>query len=74
MKAYPTRELPMIPDPKPNVAREPRRDFPGMKSSDRAPHEVIMHLAYAIWEREGHPHDRQLANWLEAEAEVMARN
>jgi hypothetical protein len=74
MKAFSTRELPLISDQKPNFAREPRYDFPGMKSSDRAPHEVILHRAYAIWEREGHPHDRQLANWLEAEAEVIGRN
>ena len=29
---------------------------------------------YAIWEREGYPNDRQLAHWLEAEAEVMGND
>jgi hypothetical protein len=50
---------------------EPQGKFPGLKSSDRAPHEVILHRAYAIWESEGHPDNRKLANWLEAEVEVM---
>jgi hypothetical protein len=44
-----------------------------MKSTDRAPREEILHRAYAIWESEGHPESRQLANWLEAEAEIMGR-
>lgn len=42
-----------------------------MKSSDRAAHEEIQHLAYAIWESEGHPENRQLDNWLQAEDEVL---
>jgi hypothetical protein len=46
--------------------------FKGLKSTDRAVREEILHRAYAIWECEGHPHGRGLANWLEAEAEVMA--
>lgn len=37
----------------------------------RAAREEILHRAYALWEREGHPTDRKLANWLEAEAEVF---
>lgn len=41
----------------------------GLRSTDRAARESILHRAYAIWEREGHPADRKLANWLEAEAE-----
>jgi hypothetical protein len=44
-----------------------------MNSTDRAPREEILHRAYAIWEKEGHPDNRRLANWLEAEAEVMGR-
>jgi len=47
--------------------------FPGMNSTDRAPREEILHRAYAIWESEGHPDNRGLANWLEAEAEIMGR-
>lgn len=44
-----------------------------MNSGDRAPREEILHRAYAIWESEGRPDNRALANWLEAETEVMGR-
>ena len=43
----------------------------GLKVTDRAAREEILHRAYAIWESEGQPQDRKLANWLEAEAEVL---
>jgi hypothetical protein len=42
-----------------------------LKVTDRAAREEILHRAYAIWKSEGEPQDRQLANWLEAEAEVV---
>lgn len=45
--------------------------FAGLESADHAAREVILHRAYAIWESEGCPPDRTLANWLDAEAEVM---
>jgi hypothetical protein len=48
-------------------------EFVGLKTTDRAVREEILHRAYAIWEGEGHPPDRKLANWLEAEAEVRQR-
>ncbi|HWL16333.1 MAG TPA: DUF2934 domain-containing protein [Opitutus sp.] len=50
-----------------------REAFPDMNSGDRAPREEILHRAYAIWESEGRPDNRALANWLEAETEVMGR-
>lgn len=37
----------------------------------RAAREEILHRAYALWEREGWPTDRKLANWLEAEKEIL---
>lgn len=75
MKFYPSAgALPLILDPKPAASSQVQKNFPGMKSSDRAPREEILHRAYAIWESEGHPADRQLANWLEAEAEVMGHS
>lgn len=46
--------------------------FKGLRSTDRAVREEILHRAYAIWECEGHPQGRGLANWLEAEAAVTA--
>lgn len=46
--------------------------FAGLKSTDPAIREEILPRTHAIWESEGHPFDRKLANWLEAEAAVMA--
>jgi hypothetical protein len=68
---FSTRELPLVLDRKTAPTLRTPYDFPGMKSVDRASREEILHRAYAIWEREGHPNDRQLANWLDAENEVM---
>lgn len=45
--------------------------FAGLESTDRAVREEIQHRAYAIWQGEGEPDDRQLAHWLAAETEVM---
>lgn len=42
--------------------------FAGLETTDRAAREDILHRAYSIWESEGHPTDRKLANWLDAEA------
>ena len=43
----------------------------GLKSTDRAAREEILHRAYEVWESEGRPADRKLDNWLQAEAEIM---
>jgi hypothetical protein len=43
----------------------------GLTSTDRAAREEILHRAYSIWENAGRPEKRELANWLEAEAEVL---
>lgn len=73
MKSYPlVRNLPLVVDDEPAAALPGRDTFVGLKSSDRAAREEILHRAYAIWESEGHPSDRKLANWLQAEAEVMS--
>ena len=45
--------------------------FAGLKSTDRAAREEILHRAYAIWESEGHPVDRELSNWLQAERGIL---
>ena len=41
--------------------------------SDAREH-TIRERAYAIWEQEGRPKDRSLANWLQAKAEVGAEH
>jgi hypothetical protein len=43
----------------------------GLRFDDRAVREEILHCAYGIWEREGHPEHRALEHWLQAEAEVL---
>ena len=49
------------------------RSFAGLDASDRSAREEVLQRAYEIWESEGHPDDRKLANWLQAEAEVLGR-
>ena len=34
--------------------------------------QAIRELAYAIWEKDGRPENRQLSHWLQAEAELDA--
>jgi len=36
------------------------------------PHDKIAARAYEIWVRKGKPHDQDLQNWTEAEAELRA--
>ncbi len=45
--------------------------FAGLKSTDPAAREKILHRAHAIWESEGHPVDRELSNWLQAETGIL---
>ena len=72
MKSYPSAAgLPPVLNRERAMSLQTRDNFPGMKFTDRAAHEEILHRAYAIWESEGHPNNRELANWLDAEAEVM---
>jgi len=47
------------------------RDCVGLCVTDRAAREKILHRAYSIWETSGRPENRELANWLEAEAQVL---
>jgi hypothetical protein len=35
---------------------------------------AIRERAYAIWEDEGHPHGKDLAHWVRAEAEMRVFN
>jgi len=47
--------------------------FSGLASNDRGAREEILQRAYAIWESEGHPDDRELSNWLQAEAGILGK-
>jgi hypothetical protein len=63
----------LVPDPLVMAAEHDRTDgsFAGLKSTDRAAREEILHRAYAIWESEGHPVNRELSNWLQAETGIL---
>jgi hypothetical protein len=45
-----------------------------MPRAEAAPasRDAIRSRAYRLWEREGHPDDRGLANWLDAESELQS--
>ena len=74
MKSYPSAvDRPHVLDRTAEPVLPAREIFSGSNSSPWAPHEVIRHRAYAIWEREGHPENRALANWLDAETQIMGR-
>lgn len=47
------------------------KGFEGLTMTDRAAREEISHRAYSIWECAGRPENRELANWLAAEVEVL---
>ena len=70
--ATPARSL-VAKDMKSGISMTTVNPLAGLKVTDRAVREEILHRAYAIWESEGQPQDRKLANWLEAEAEVVRR-
>ena len=72
MKNYPT--VPNSPiGSSPSRPRGEGGSFFGLRATDRAAHEEILHGAYLLWESEGRPENRALANWLQAEIAVMSR-
>lgn len=48
--------------------------FESLTNPGGATHEEIRHRAYSIWECAGRPANREVAHWLEAEAEVMGES
>lgn len=48
--------------------------FAGLTAADQARRAEILHRAHSIWESKGRGPDHQLADWLEAEAEVLAES
>ena len=45
--------------------------FEGLNAEERSAHAEILCRAHSIWESKGQPNNSQLADWLEAEAEVL---
>lgn len=47
--------------------------FAGLTATDGAARVNIQRRAYMIWESEGHPVDRALSNWLQAESGILGQ-
>ena len=58
----------LAPAPVPAAAHKPPAPPPPVDFS----HDKIEARAYEIWVRKGKPHDQDLQNWAEAEAELRA--
>jgi Protein of unknown function (DUF2934) len=63
--------LPISLDSDADIPTPALKGFENLAVTDRAAREEISHRAYSIWECAGRPENRELANWLEAEAEVL---
>jgi hypothetical protein len=70
--AAPLGSLPRPTDNAADVSPPVIHALAGLKTTDRAAREEILHRAYALWESEGRPEGRKLANWLDAEASVLS--
>jgi len=45
--------------------------FEGLNAEERSAHAEILCRAHSIWECKGRPDNSQMADWLEAEVEVL---
>lgn len=49
-------------------------NFEGLNAAERRLHAEILCRAHSIWECKGRPDNSELADWLEAEAEVTSES
>ncbi len=72
MKALTPEPISLLPAEAESEPDSPPADgFDGLNAAEQALRAEILHRAYSIWESKGRPANTQLADWLEAEAEVM---
>ena len=48
--------------------------FEKLNADECSAHAEMLHRAYSIWECKGRPVNSQMADWLEAQAEVLGEN
>ncbi len=74
MKLNPQWSTPTVMDLETGISMSTRRGFEGLNTADKATSQQILNRAYTIWDRAGHPENRQLDHWLAAEAEVLGED
>ena len=67
-----TQSSPVLPDFEPDSSQARHDSFEGLNATERASRAEILFRAHSIWESKGRPHDSQLADWFEAETEVLS--
>jgi hypothetical protein len=65
---------PVLPDSEPSSAQPCRDGFQGLDAPERALRAEILHRAYSIWVSKGRMENSHVADWLEAEAEVLSES
>ena len=62
----------VLPHYQPDPGQPGQDGFEGLDLKQRAVRAEILCRAHSIWESKGRPDNSELADWLEAEAQVMS--